>query len=379
MTRALFKALFCTTLCCCSVACIQLPAPTNAKPQAGDMDMVDADMTANVDMGPCGPCASGAVCDPVSKSCVGCLTENECGGSTPYCINNACVECGSDAATSCTEPERPHCVDAKCVECGAHSDCADPTKPACIDGVCGRCSVDNNACQSRTDFTRCDAISGKCVECNDNVDCPDADKSLCVDGVCTGCSVADDCVHIAGAKACDVPNKTCVACLPATEGTDCNERSCDPKTLTCTNTRLKTLGACQPCVSDRECFEDHKCIPMTFRGEDIGAFCLGSFSKGCAPPYTIKLGSRTSVNSTQVADYCGVAEMQTTCMAVLDRLVSKPCTGPLDDQACGEADLADGLCKDLKGGANGFGCTYTCGTNDDCPPGRACSAAHFCE
>lgn len=49
MTRALFKALFCTTLCCCSVACIQLPAPTNAKPQAEDMDM-DPSSTPDADM-----------------------------------------------------------------------------------------------------------------------------------------------------------------------------------------------------------------------------------------------------------------------------------------------------------------------------------------
>jgi hypothetical protein len=175
---------------------------------------------------------------------------------------------------------------------------------------------------------------------------------------------------MAGLPACNELNSTCVECIPQTEETDCNDHSCNPATLMCTDTELSSLETCQACVSDSECKEaGNRCVAMDYQGDRypdaMTGFCLKTFSVGdpCDEPYFVPLLGRESLSGPPAANYCGINEETVTCPAVLALLNNVECPLGQDDE-CPES----GLCRDFVGGVAENRCTYRCGDSAECKP-----------
>jgi hypothetical protein len=74
-----------------------------------------------------------------NNQCVECSPdENACGAATPICFNNQCVQCTVAQPEACSG-STPVCVGTTCEECAQPSDCgpaADCYVPACNGGTC---------------------------------------------------------------------------------------------------------------------------------------------------------------------------------------------------------------------------------------------------
>ena len=79
--------------------------------------------------------------------CVQCLTNNDCSGDTPYCVNNVCVQCKEDA--NC--PGDQVCQNGKCVTPSQTCTARCPNDTRCCEdgfcneyGMCQECPADSN-------------------------------------------------------------------------------------------------------------------------------------------------------------------------------------------------------------------------------------------
>ncbi len=127
------------------------------------------------------PCGGGASAD-VDSSCLGtaeegtdttsetegspeCVDDQDCSGSTPFCVGGACVACDeiSDPDAACT-------------------DVSDGTLPVCSDGACVQCTSEiPEACVGLTPV--CDAATSTCTGCDFHDQCPDSACRV-LDGSC---------------------------------------------------------------------------------------------------------------------------------------------------------------------------------------------------
>lgn len=107
-----------------------------------------------------GDCPSGKVCNTSSGICVTCLTDANCSGSTPACVNNSCLECATNS--HCTDPLEPICSNNQCVDCLVDADCS---------GSPHYSGLGHNLCSNKT-----------CVECKIDGDC--GGSSTCVGNAC---------------------------------------------------------------------------------------------------------------------------------------------------------------------------------------------------
>jgi hypothetical protein len=119
-------------------------------------------MRCGADMG----CSLGAsVCDAASGQCRGCASDSECGGGTPVCRANKCVQCSQD--TQCGGAT-PFCNGIHCVSCRTHADCG--TGLSCSTaGYCTNSCGGDAACPASA--PRCSGAFGVCVECLSEADC----------------------------------------------------------------------------------------------------------------------------------------------------------------------------------------------------------------
>ena len=315
------------------------------------VDMPDMpDMAKDMAKVPCDGACEGdtPVCDETSNTCVGCLDDTSCGGETPACdtTTNTCVGCIDES----------HC-----------------------DGETPVCNTDTNSCvgclgdeQCSGDTPVCDVSKTTCVGCTENATCTDVNASLCGAGqTCGACEMDADCAHL-GLNRCVAG--VCTACTTATEEQDCGNNACLPDG-TCGTTPRETLGSCQPCQADNECFADYRCIPMTFGDNAMphGSFCLKVASTGCEQPYRVLIDSQ-SISGAASEEYCGIYQVNTTCEAI-DSLRSDTMCSSDDD--CGAQGLDDGRCE-LVGGA--LGCTISCGNTSQCTAGQTCDIAEqYCK
>lgn len=144
-------------------------------------------------------CTNGSCIDPDESGCISgqpCDPDNpgDCGGDTPYCIDECCVEC--IGAADCEGDELCN-DDGFCGEsqsCTQDADC--PSGYNCENGECvppqtgQQCDDDDDCpdgqfCNPETD--QCESLGGDlgCGLCNDDCTC---DGDLTCDGfVCTGC------------------------------------------------------------------------------------------------------------------------------------------------------------------------------------------------
>ena len=176
-----------------------------------------AGCTGNVGEG----CPDPLVCsssDSTVGSCVGCMTDSQCGaadsGKICHDTDHACVDgcrgengngCASGLSCSSTDSSMGTCAQwFKDSDCGAVDSgkiCHDETK-ACIDGCRGE---DGNGCPSGLTCTSSDKTMGICAECMTDSDCGAVDSGrvchdttkVCVDGCRgeegNGCPSGEEC------------------------------------------------------------------------------------------------------------------------------------------------------------------------------------------
>lgn len=159
---------------------------------------------------PAGSAAARAQHPTDGRTCVHCLTDNDCngaetcsemvcrqacashsdcGGKTGHCAGGACVACvnDGDCAGSATGN---YCYRGACVECMTSTQC--PTNHSCVKG--GRCAAacdSENACPANQ---VCSGAAGHCVGCTKNGDCGGA-TPLCAPDTdqCVQCLADSDC------------------------------------------------------------------------------------------------------------------------------------------------------------------------------------------
>jgi len=237
-----------------------------------------------------------------------------------------------------------YCVGADCLEC-VHGDdnkgCKDSAKPACL--------------QDNT-----------CAQCVTNDDCTDPEASVCNDqNECVACTDDDGCSHFDDTKHCLAETNTCVQCTIELETDKCGAKSCDPATHACTDTTQHTVDTCKACVADSECIANHHCVPMEYKGEERGGYCLED-SGACVRPFLVITEERETLSGTTGVKSCGINEDLTTCEAVLALKAGQECDGA--DSECPEG----GLCRKFDGAADNY-CTYECsGLATHCPSGLEC-------
>jgi hypothetical protein len=157
---------------------------------------------------------------------------------------------------------------------------------------------------------------------------------------------------------CDTESSVCIECTIETEVDKCGAKSCDPATNTCTDTDTNSLETCEACVADSECKTNHHCVPMKYKGEERGGYCLED-SGACMRPFEIVTEVRESLSGHAGTKFCGINENLTTCDAILALGAGKTCEG--SDSGCPEG----GLCRKFEGVA-GERCTYECTHPSQC-------------
>jgi hypothetical protein len=246
------------------------------------------------------------------------------------------------------------------------------------DGPCGKhcegelayCHLEIKACVACTDDAHCtdedtpfcDELTGRCGACATSTDCPHADRARCNAEtlMCEfPCQEHSDCEGIDGKEACS-PQGLCVQCTPDNE-TACDGKVCEPDTLRCSSTiEQATTENCHTCITDTQCIEDHKCIPLEYQDSHHGNYCMRLGSATCAEPYQVNI-SRKSVlaaENDEPEEYCGINESLVTCEGVV--AFNADCANGTDEE-CG----ADGaICREVNNAPNR--CTYYCSSTSQC-------------
>jgi hypothetical protein len=264
-------------------------------------------------------------------------------------------------------------------------------KPVCLDDVeCVQCtSEERGYCTNRNQV--CDTEAHVCVECLDNTQCTAANASRCDtdNDECAPCETNTDCDGVDGlassGNACTADG-VCVECTPDSEAQTCPaNRSCNPRTNTCTDTIIGSRAQCEPCVADSECGDEgepsdaYKCVPMyypdaqtRFPDAETG-FCLKRTDGGCQRPYAITLVSRPTLSApSSTDDYCGINEALATCPAVAALVADERCPNGTDE----ECEIS-GICRQVGNLQNR--CTYFCTDVVECKeapvPGSTCGSS----
>ena len=199
-----------------------------------------------------------------------------------------------------------------CVACLETSDCDEPGGEMCEGGACVQC-VNDSDCDSAT-LPVC-GDDGQCVPCTvgENAGC---------DGVMDGATALGVCADIDGVN-------ECVGCTEATAADDCGDFSCNPATNRCTETERGNVPSCGACVSDFECAYDAgtRCVPMNFRGANLGGFCLRQKEGECSRVLSTTIIAE-SLSGDPETEYCGVDQTSTTCEAVAAMSEGRRCRAP---------------------------------------------------
>jgi Cys-rich repeat protein len=114
--------------------------------------------------------AGASLCNVDAGTCVQCLSNADCSGSTPHCLAGKCVSCTTDADCSSG------------MVCNMHI-------PRCAT----QCTSGGAQCNGRP----CATDYGYCVECLQNLDCTNASLPYCYEppaiGLCVQCLTNADC------------------------------------------------------------------------------------------------------------------------------------------------------------------------------------------
>ncbi len=190
-------------------------------------------------------CDPGSVCNSQLHSCAQCTFNADCAGVTGK------TKCDSTSGI--------------CVACQANIDCTTSVGPdhictnhACVPG----CQTDSDC--NAGNGEKCDGATqttpGRCIQCRSNSDCA-VPASACDDtGHCVGCygttQAAANLFCGPGSPECDLPSKTCVACLAANNasGLDCGYQGTTPPDPHYAQTCNPSTHSCVPgCATDAQC------------------------------------------------------------------------------------------------------------------------------
>jgi hypothetical protein len=106
-------------------------------------------------------CNDTNVCDGAG-SCVSCVTDSDCKGSNPTCVNNACISCndgiknGSETSVDCGGSKCDPCPAG--TPCSSNNDCDENLD--CVDGVCceSACTTACKSCNQTGKVGICEAL-----------------------------------------------------------------------------------------------------------------------------------------------------------------------------------------------------------------------------
>jgi hypothetical protein len=131
------------------------------------------------------PCDGTDVCNSTG-ACVApqCMTNADCSGATPLCVNQICVAPQCTTNADCTDQTMPFCENDVCVAaCGSDGDCTSMAGlPYCAtNGACVGC-LDDAACAAQAPV--CDSTTNACRGCQKDSECT---GGVCVEatGACT--------------------------------------------------------------------------------------------------------------------------------------------------------------------------------------------------
>jgi len=251
------------------------------------------------------------------------------------------------------------------------------------DGMCVECVAAENC----TGGEVCDITPGDCVECVDNTTCP-AERPTCDTNTCVAmCDRALCTERFAGTTpACNSDTGACVGCDRRMEGEDCGGTSCHPETRSCTTTAVRSVGMCEPCVSDSECAPldlpgtatvetiTQRCVPTDWRpmgapgSMPAGSYCLPAFADAMlddCPSGLPRIGNLSSAAIMPMEAFYCLPDALTTCPALLD---TGPCTPDTAAESCGMVGEPDAACVSAR-------CRAFCDPAEPlgCPGGDACS------
>ncbi len=293
-----------------------------------------------------------AVCDPLSKECVACLTAEDCPDGSYACLGFVCTEvqfCSSslDCTDQVCDPVRGYCV-----SCTEGADCG--TNAVCRDVTC----FEVTPCESSLDCTAqvCNKDKGYCVDCLTDADC--GQNSECVDDACNDF----------------VPCDTDLTCTPLGQ-------LCD-----------KDAGRCERCLTDDECPDVYHCdqndcvldICVPGSGSCDGNVAVECLANGSGFGEPIACGNeqycKAGVCYDQICDPDSVScndNVLETCNSIgSDYLSRQDCT---DKAVCLNAQCVSKICDPLEtecksdfswSQCNLYGTAW--GTATSCPTGFYC-------
>ena len=277
----------------------------------------------NPDTNSCEGCPSNApVWDSGSGNCVGCLTGSDCNGATPVCnpTTNECVGCPS------ATPVWDSSIGA-CVECTADSHCADNT-----DGRT-KCNTTEKICEMEAFCPNAEsykfATEEAAQECAEN--CPDhfAKNTYCYK--CSGStSVSYSTPELAQSECADkclgeryVYNKSCRSCnstsVYVNYSTEAEAQAC---AKSCQGKLVATGKYCHYCPSETSStivFNSQEealncatsCKAFGYNTTAVGRYCLSCDTSG---------GSAFGANSSQSASAEECAQKCPNRIAIVDSL-----------------------------------------------------------
>jgi len=328
------------------------------------------------------------LCDPLSKTCVECVTVADCADGELCTPDQLCktVECAADE--DCEGDA--HCTGQLCVPfdaCASSKDCTDQvcdkTIGECVDCLadedCGddeKCSgkecIVSLSCVSDKDCTAagllCDKELGECVQCMSNTDCPDIYHCLaghCAVDVCeTG---ATYCLQGAVAACTEdgsafLPGTPCTAtqtCVAEAGEAACVDHVCTVGPAYCDdNTAVLCAQDGLSVVTSDDCGGEALCIA----GECVSVvcpaattFCSGDMTLAtCSPD-----GTFFDVTDCAVGTWCNEGDASAVCapwvctpdQPVCDGNGATTCnalgSGTVGDAVdCGDDVCVDGACLD---------------------------------
>jgi uncharacterized repeat protein (TIGR01451 family) len=220
-------------------------------------------------------CPPGRVCDTAARPavCVGCRSNADCGGVTPFCspMTATCVACAADGPPSCSDPARPACqrggaLAGACTECSAtNATRCGGAKPQCLLalGLCGCSAADGDAeCGGPMSGVICNAaVAGICVPgCSEapmRNRCP-AGQTCAPPGAAVGTCVAAGACN--GDGDCAAPRPRCDlaaaprACVQCLTGAHCPPpQVCEPVSKTCVECTPASVAACATAPAGTRC------------------------------------------------------------------------------------------------------------------------------
>jgi hypothetical protein len=187
----------CQTLSASKPVCGTTGACVECKAHA---DCEDATKPVCGSDGTCGKCTgspqcvaggrAGKLCQQSTGSCVSCLVDNDCSGTTPICKDNACVACGAATANACMTKNAALSACAgtgACVECtSAAAQACTGGKPVChTDNTCRRCGNDTE-CNGKGPAVCMDHDDGRCATDAETVTVQGENLQSAVDQVTAG-------------------------------------------------------------------------------------------------------------------------------------------------------------------------------------------------